>query len=309
MRYWWVNQNQTYKHEVQGGFLWSPKRRKDGGRNQFYDTMTHVEAGDLVLSFCDTQIRAVGIAQGPAYSASKPEFGSVGDQWDNEGWLVPVEFEVAANPVRPKDHIDELIPYLQAKYAPLQPNGNGNQGVYLAEVSETFAQVLLGKMGLTVPQVTAAEPVEEVGEAADDQAMQAVQGRTDIGPTQKQQLVLARRGQGIFKANVRLNEKRCRLTGVADPHFLIASHIKPWRDCSDQEKLDGCNGLLLSPHVDRLFDRGLISFADDGTLVKSPRLPPEILSAWGLDGIDNVGAFDAAQCVYLEVHRTSVFQA
>jgi hypothetical protein len=95
MRYWWVNQNQTYKHEVQGGFLWSPKTKKNGAKNHFYDTMTQVSAGDLVLSFCNTQIKAVGVAQGPAESTSKPAFGAVGDQWDDEGWLVPVEFEVA----------------------------------------------------------------------------------------------------------------------------------------------------------------------------------------------------------------------
>lgn len=225
MRYWWVNQNQTFKHEVQGGFLWSPKRKKGGGRNHFYDTMTQVSAGDLVLSFCDTQIKAVGVAQGPAASASKPEFGSVGDQWHDEGWLVPVEFEVAKTPVRPKDFIDELVPHLPTKYAPLQANGNGNQGVYLAEVSEGFAQLVLGKMGLSMPHAIAAEAVVEPTDLADEQAEVALQGRIDIGETQKQQLVLARRGQGVFKANVRLNEAGCRLTGVTDAHFLIASHI------------------------------------------------------------------------------------
>lgn len=308
MRYWWVNQNQTYKHEVEGGFLWSPKHRKDGGRNHFYDTMAQVQVGDLVLSFCDTQIKAVGIAQGPAVSASKPEFGSVGDQWSDEGWLVPVEFEVAENPVRPKDFIGELLPHLAAKYAPLQPNGNGNQGVYLAEVSIDFAQVLLNKMGLPHAGLAATEPIAAISELADDQAQATVQERTDIGETQKQQLVLARRGQGVFKANVRLNETCCRITGVTDPHFLIASHIKPWRDCTDQEKLDGSNGLLLSPHVDRLFDRGLISFADDGTVLKAAELPPKIWSAWGLDHVVNVGPFRKRQAAYLALHRETIFK-
>jgi len=308
MRYWWVNQNQTYKHEVQGGFLWSPKHNKGGGRNPFYDNMTRVQPGDLVLSFCDTLIKAVGVAQGPAESASKPEFGSVGAQWSDEGWLVPVEFEVAANPVRPKDIIDELRPHLAEKYAPLQNNGNGNQGVYLSEVSKGFVEALLSKMGLSIAEISAAEPVEDARELADNAAQDAVQGRTDIGPTQKQQLVQARRGQGVFKANVRLNETCCRLTGVSDPHFLIASHIKPWRVCDDQEKLDGCNGLLLSPHVDRLFDRGFISFENDGTILKSAQLPDEVWSSWGLSAVECVGVFSAAQCAFLDYHRIEVFQ-
>jgi hypothetical protein len=307
MRYWWVNQNQTYKHEVQGGFLWSPKRTKSDGRNQFYENMTLVQPGDLVLSFCDTAIKAVGVAQGVAEAAAKPEFGTVGDQWSNEGWYVPVEFEVADHPVRPKDFIAELLPHLPAKYAPLQVNGNGNQGVYLAEVTSDFAAVVLGKMGLSVEAIVASEPVDAAGEAEDDQAQAAVQGRTDIGATQKEQLVLARRGQGVFRANVRLNETSCRITGVAEAHFLVASHIKPWRDCTDQEKLDGCNGLLLSPHIDRLFDRGWISFADDGAVLKSATLPSAVLTAWSLDTVANVAAFSAEQSVYLSYHRAQVF--
>ena len=309
MRYWWVNQNQTFRHEVQGGFLWSPKRRRDNARNPFYDTMTEVSAGDLVLSFCDTRIKAIGVAQGRAETAAKPEFGSVGEQWGNEGWFVPVEFTVTADPVRPKDFIDELLPHMPARYAPLQTNGDGKQTVYLAEVSESFVSVILAKMGWSIADVVTAEVIDDIEGAADEQAQAEVQGRTDIGETQKQQLVLARRGQGVFKANVRLNEKQCRVTGVNDPHCLIASHIKPWRDCSDREKLDGCNGLLLSPHVDRLFDRGLISFADDGTVLKSPKLPAEVWAAWGLEPVSNVGKFAPGQCVFLAIHRQSIFKA
>ncbi|MBT0671777.1 HNH endonuclease [Novosphingobium profundi] len=270
--------------------------------------MTQVEAGDLVLSFCDTQIKAVGIAQGAAESASKPAFGSVGDQWSDEGWLVPVEFEEVARPIRPKEYIEDLRRHLAPKYAPLQHNGNGNQGVYLAELSEGFAHFLLNKMDLSLENLTAEELVDDENEIADEKAQEAVQGRTDIGETRKLQLVQARRGQGVFKANVRLNEKCCRLTGVSDPHFLIASHIKPWRDCSDQEKLDGCNGLLLSPHVDRLFDRGLISFDNDGTVLKSPLLPADVWSSWGFDGLETVEPFKAAQCAYLAIHRNSYFK-
>ena len=61
MRYWWVNQNQTYRAEVPGGFLWSPKTKADGAKNQFYENMRLVEPRDVVFSFCDTYIRAIGV--------------------------------------------------------------------------------------------------------------------------------------------------------------------------------------------------------------------------------------------------------
>src|ERR1017187_374328 len=63
MRYWWVNQNQTYRQEIKGGYLWSPKRNANGARNPFYETMREVSPGDLVFSFVDTVIAAIGVAQ------------------------------------------------------------------------------------------------------------------------------------------------------------------------------------------------------------------------------------------------------
>ena len=50
MRYWWANQNQTYGHEIVGGYLWSPKRKSNGERNAFYEFMREVSPGDIVFS-------------------------------------------------------------------------------------------------------------------------------------------------------------------------------------------------------------------------------------------------------------------
>jgi putative restriction endonuclease len=77
MRYWWVNQNQTYRQEQQGGYLWSPKRRADGAFNHYYDMMHVVTPGDLVLSFQGTRIRALGRVNSCGYESPKPlEFGA-----------------------------------------------------------------------------------------------------------------------------------------------------------------------------------------------------------------------------------------
>jgi hypothetical protein len=269
--------------------------------------MIEVIPGDLILSFCDTEIKAVGVASAKAVSAEKPNFGAVGDYWDNEGWLVPVEFKELKRPVRPKDFINELLPHFRGKYDPLQANGNGNQGVYLAEISRPFFETILVRCGHTASDFIGAG---DVGFEAENMAAQSIiEDRTDIGETQKRQLILARRGQGVFKANVRLNEPKCRLTGVTDPRLLIASHIKPWARCSDREKLDGCNGLLLSPHADRLFDRGFISFTDDGLLITSPDLDHSILSSWGIDYDAKVGPFSPEQASYLDYHRNNVFRS
>ena len=54
MRYWWVNQNQTYKYEVPGGFMWSPFKNANGARKPFYDNMDKVQPGDLIFAYAHT---------------------------------------------------------------------------------------------------------------------------------------------------------------------------------------------------------------------------------------------------------------
>jgi putative restriction endonuclease len=117
MRYWWGNQNQTHRHEVQGGYLWSPKRNSNGARNPFYESMREVAPDDLIFSFMDTMILAVGIAQSYCWESPKPlEFGSAGQNWENVGWKVRVIFAELANKVRPKDHMGILRPLLPDRY-------------------------------------------------------------------------------------------------------------------------------------------------------------------------------------------------
>jgi hypothetical protein len=72
VRYWWVNQNQTFRQEIEGGYLWSPKRNKNCHRNPFYEFMREVAPGDLVFSFCDTRIAAVGVVSGYCRESPKP---------------------------------------------------------------------------------------------------------------------------------------------------------------------------------------------------------------------------------------------
>ena len=147
MRYWWVNQNQTYRAEVRGSFMWSPKRNANGVRNQFYENMREVSPGDVIFSFCDTRIKAIGVVTGGAQTGPKPDFGSAGLNWSKEGWFVPVDYCGLNNQIRPKDHATILRPFLPAKYSPLQESGDGLQSVYLAEVPQALADVLAGLIG------------------------------------------------------------------------------------------------------------------------------------------------------------------
>lgn len=315
MRYWWVNQNQTYKHEVGGGYLWSPKRNANGARNPFYESMREVSPGDLIFSFKDTRILAIGIAQSYCWENPKPiEFGNSGQNWENIGWKVKVNFTEIKNAIRPKEHMTVLGPYLPDKYSPLQPNGNGLQSLYLTELPIQFAEVLLGLIGQEASSLSSAAELV-VPALADDlefweSKMESdIVSDTSVIETEKLSIVKARVGQGVFRERVSLIEKKCRITGVDNPVHLIASHCKPWRDSNNQERLDGENGLLLTPSIDHLFDRGFIGFENNGRLIISPVAHRPSLQLMGIDTSQtvNVGNFSSGQQKFLEFHRKSVF--
>jgi putative restriction endonuclease len=314
MRYWWVNQNQTYRHEVQGGYLWSPKRNANGARNPFYESMREVAPGDLIFSFMDTRILAVGIAQSYCWESPKPqEFGTAGQNWENIGWKVTVQFTELENKVRPKDHIGILRPLLPEKYSPLQPNGNGLQSVYLTELPTSLAQALIGLIGREVSALAvAARDVKPI--PADDIEMwertleRQVTNDSSIRETERQALIRARNGQGLFRDRVSKIETKCRVTGVENPVHLVASHCKPWRDSTNEERLNGDNGLLLTPSIDHLFDRGFIGFEDNGKLIISPVAHKPSLQRMGIEisKVVNVGGFTSGQKPFLEFHRNAV---
>jgi HNH endonuclease len=303
MRYWWVSQNKTYRHEIDGGYLWAPQSGV-----WHHEVLTQLQPGDLVFSFKDTFIAAIGVVQRVAEQMIKPDFGSHGDNWANLGWCVPTEFVELSNPFKPSTLMEAIDPLLPDKYSPIQPgSGRGNQ-IYLTEISASLGDLLFELSRENVDYFK-----EELAPIMDVDLEETIQYEIKAkgieGNLEKIQITKARRGQGIFRTNVRLVEHRCRLTGVENIKHLRASHIKPWKDASDIEKIDGNNGLLLSPHVDHLFDRGFISFKNSGEIIVSNELNPVVLNQWSLNSVQNVGKFNPKQSVFLEFHRDSVFRA
>jgi putative restriction endonuclease len=322
MRYWWVNQNQTFRQEIEGGYLWSPKRNANDRRNPFYEFMREVAPGDIVFSFSDTRISALGVVSGYCRESPKPsEFGTAGTNWSQIGWKVDVRWRRLTAPIRPKDHIARLRPELGQRYAPLTPDGNGLQSIYLTSISVPLASALfaligseatsVADVGLQVAEAERATPAPERDLEEWEQREEAEIERSEqIPETERSALIQARRGQGIFRNNVRVVERACRVTRVDRPEHLIASHVQPWRDCSNVQRLDGENGLLLTPSIDHLFDKGFISFENDGRLIVSPVADPQSLRRMGVrtDETVNVGAFSSGQREYLQYHRENVLR-
>ncbi len=308
MNYWWVNHKQTYKQEVLGGYIWSPKAKANGQANESYLTLTRVQPGDVVVSYSDGLIKAIGVATAVYREQVKPEdFGAAGALWSAQGWLVPVEWELLRKPLRPKDHLQRIAPLLPNKHSPIRKEtGDGNQGCYLAALNPELGRLL---QELIAPNDSAAlEVLALQATLASEDAIEASIAASGESPTEVEQLVRARRGQGRFRLNVLSVERRCRLTGIDSEAFLVASHIKPWASSSDSERLDGHNGLMLAPHADLLFDRGWISFADDGKVIVANDEAAAMLAAWALPRTGVLPTpFNAAQRGYLRFHREYVF--
>jgi hypothetical protein len=270
--------------------------------------MQEASPGDIVVSFARSHVQAIGVVKRNASMTPKPDFNGVGENWGNVGWFLEVEFQLLAEPFRPREFKDLILPHLPSKYSPLNRNsGDGLQGVYLTEINPALAAAisLIANCDLDNLRRELSDPRDD-GDA--EIIEREIESRQIEGDLEKVQLVKARRGQGIFKANVRLFESECRVTHVKSIKHLRASHIKPWAESDDKEKIDGANGLLLAPHIDHLFDRGFITFSGGGELITSPNLDVEILNNWAIELPKKVGSFSPKQTEFLEYHRELILQ-
>jgi hypothetical protein len=133
-----------------------------------------------------------------------------------------------------------------------------------------YAFDTLGKLYAVLPRIY------QLAASLPDAPLREFEAKVKYLPnsTETERLVVQRIGQDIFRAGLmEYWQGRCSLTGITDTALLRASHIVPWKDsASDAERLDVHNGLLLSALWDAAFDRGLVTFDDDGRPQLSPAL-------------------------------------
>lgn len=130
----------------------------------------------------------------------------------------------------------------------------------------------------------------------------------ELTETQRKSLIDTRLGQGKFRAalDFRWNNK-CAVTDISTRELLRASHIKPWKDSNNSEKLDPNNGLLLSANIDALFDKGLITFNNNGEMILSTDLEESTTSKMKLPQKLRK-TLEPSEKQYLEHHRNEIFK-
>ncbi len=129
-----------------------------------------------------------------------------------------------------------------------------------------------------------------------------------LDKTEQEQVVISRLGQGNFRRNVIRLWGSCSITGLQNVTLLRASHIKPWKDSNNTERLNPFNGLLLIPDYDFLFDRGYISFKDNGHVLISPRLSQFARKVFDVRDELQLRRVFSENKEYLEFHRSEILR-
>jgi len=136
------------------------------------------------------------------------------------------------------------------------------------------------------------------------QDLDEIEQQQGIDATTKKALVDARLGQGKFRSQVLQSWGNCcSVSGSTIEPAIKASHIKPWRESSNAERLDPNNGLPLIANLDALFDAGLISFDVLGKLLASAKLTTTEREIFGIVGKSLRKKPTAKMAAYLAYHR------
>ena len=301
--YYWVNQGKTYKEEKEGGYLWAPVNNSKGQTPFHWSTMGKLRLNDIVFNYRKGYLIGYCIIKSESYLAPQPLEFSVGQVWENEGFMADAEYYVFDSALSAPEIYNEVGHLLPSKYSPLyamekegQLTVKANQG-YLYELNDTVGKALMNLLNINQDQ--------SIDPNKDDSSFDSDYKIPD--KTSRRGLVTSRVGQGEYRRRIlhRWNHK-CAVKGSKITEILIASHIVPWRDSTDAERLDVDNGILLSPTYDALFDRHYISFADNGNIILSKALSIEEFMNIGVDGSEKIENLSDKNRTYLARHRKNL---
>ena len=170
------------------------------------------------------------------------------------------------------------------------------------------------ELALSLPQVgpkpESFNPDQDEAPLTDDLKAELSSSELELAATEAPRVVRERIGQQRYrKALEQLWDGRCAVTGVSEPCLLRASHAKPWAECeTGKERLSEYNGFLLNVALDALFDKFLISFADDGSILLAPSLKPEELAAVGITPELRIHGIRSEHLSFLSYHRAQFFK-
>jgi putative restriction endonuclease len=309
MKFYWVNQKQTFQEESEGGFLWAPQKNKKGNSNWHWSNLEKVRPGDVVFCYVRKEIKAIGVITSSAITSPEPFKIS---QWSKVGWLAKMRYNILEQPIAIADIIGKVGYLFPSKHSPYSISKQRGNQVYLAEIPKELGKALLTILKaqdlIESVEQTDKPKTETQTRQESDQVTQIDTTDFALTPSEKEMVIKQRLVQREFKTELlKRHNERCALTGLSKVDLLIASHIKPWSKSSEFERRDVNNGLLLCSPVDALFDKHYISFYNDGTIIISESLGNKAQKVYGImKGMKLIDKPNSETQKYLAYHRQNL---
>ncbi|MGE7778923.1 HNH endonuclease [Peribacillus sp. NPDC097264] len=275
-----VMQGTTYQEEKHLGIIWSPQIDKSGLVPHSSKLMQEVKSGDRIFHYVKGSIVAISIVKKGCQEDNKPQKIRNHTRWTDNGYLVETEYRELEVPLNIREYFDGIAPYLPIKYSAFQEDATGNSG-YLYPCNEELTLKLLEYMSMLNIFNSDEDQLElSVDEviAKERNPLQAL-----LAETESEAKMKIRCGQKKFRKLVTpLWNHKCPLCGIEMDALLKSSHSKPWKDSTDDERLNPYNGLLLCFNHDALYEKGLISFDGQGRLHISEQITEETYDTYQL---------------------------
>lgn len=296
-KYWWVNQGRTFKLAIDENCIWAPYTNKSNKTNFHWETMDAVQLDDIVFSYYKGEILSYNVVKKTSYRSERPfQDQSPNAPWKNIGRKIDLIYNLLEKPIKIKPIITKLRPFLSQKYSPYDiKHEKANQG-YLFEIMPQVAEIFFNEINNNSDEnvdeniaVSENKNIDDNSEGGDKDAKSKV-----------------RIGHDKFRKKVKdYWNDRCCITNFKNI-LLTASHIKPWRHSNKKEKVDPNNGLLLSPSYNAAFDKNLISFNDDGSIIISNKISGSELAKIGVNENVKIMNLNDGHKQYLKFHRDNL---
>lgn len=298
VNFYWVNIGTSFKEVAEFKFLWAPKNTLNQKGQSIIDAdwkaVPNVKKGDII--FCNYQgsLIHISVATKDAYESERPENRSF-DQWKKDGYKIDIDLHTLSYPITNNDFKDEFIPMFNDKCVPkLFAQNKSVSQKYMVKLPVAAGVFLLDLVG------------DEAFNIQDSMASNSARDSNQTAPEgyDKEVTAKARVGQGKFRQDVMaLWSDTCAVTGLDIKMLLTASHILPWQLSNPHQKVDKFNGLALSPNIDKLFDKGFISFDEKGDILIKNSLSTDALKAVGVDKKMAIKNLTKEHLAYLKEHR------
>ena len=259
MNFYIVMQGRTFEEEKAHEVICSSIYNKKGETPHSWARMKEVKRGDFIFHYVKGEIIAVSTAQGHYLEQPIPY------KTQEVGYVIPTHYLPLNHPLSIKQHIASVQPLLPIKYAAFQPNGDGNQG-YLYPCNEMLALHFLEMIIDTNLYLDDMEQLELAIGAVITKERENELAVTLNDTIAKTNAKFRKFEKQYEKAMLEKWQHQCALCETNVPALLEATYSKPWKDCTDEEKLNPMNGLLLCKNHAALYKNGLIAFNGSGKI-------------------------------------------